>query len=359
MSEEVYNFIVVGLGHISDNWLPSFQDQSKMFGDKKRVDIAAFVDPDKSTWKKAEKYGFADTPCYVRLEDAFKEIDNDAVLNLTPPQYHARYVWESLYNLNHVLTEKPFLTERNQLKHIIGHLDFIKEEELLCVVNQQYRWAPRMQVIRKAIDDGKIGDVGFIISRFNEPDYHFNRWWRQLHEDISAFNWYVHHYDTMRFLMHNRKPEEIYAKLFRVPYSKIIGESSVFLQVSFEDGIEWSYTGSQEGRGYKTPGQSMFTIHGSKGMIENPMDGPPMLYEGNDKDGTPLMEDPGDAHAPYPDYWHITLKKFVESLDAGKPVDEDLTTFEDNIYTIVIPLAARESNRLKKQINIQEFIENL
>ncbi|MHA1698313.1 MAG: Gfo/Idh/MocA family oxidoreductase, partial [Promethearchaeota archaeon] len=130
MSDDVYNFVVCGLGHISDNWLPSFQDQSKMFGDKRRVDIIAFVDPDKSTWVKAKKYGFDNVPCYVRLEDVFKEEESDAVLILTPPQYHLRYIWESVYECNHVLTEKPFVTSRNQLKHAIKLFDIMKEEEL-------------------------------------------------------------------------------------------------------------------------------------------------------------------------------------------------------------------------------------
>ncbi|MHA1372292.1 MAG: Gfo/Idh/MocA family protein [Promethearchaeota archaeon] len=358
MSDDVYNFVVCGLGHISDNWLPSFQDQSKMFGDKRRVDIIAFVDPDKSTWVKAKKYGFDNVPCYVRLEDVFKEEESDAVLILTPPQYHLRYIWESVYECNHVLTEKPFVTSRNQLKHAIKLFDIMKEEELIGVVNQQYRWAERIGAIRKAIDNGEIGDVGFVVSYFNEPDYHFNRWWRQLHEDISAFNWFVHHYDTMRYILHNRKPVEVHAKLIRLPYSKIVGESTVFINVTFEDNIEWQYTGSQEGRGWKTPGQSMFTIHGSKGMIENPRDGPPVLYDekGN---AHQLCPDLGDAHAPYPDYWHVTLKKFVESLDAGKPIDEDLTTFEDNVWTIVIPLCARESSRLKRRIDVKQYLESL
>nr|MDO8109580.1 Gfo/Idh/MocA family oxidoreductase [Candidatus Sigynarchaeota archaeon] len=360
MAAKVYKFIVVGLGHISDHWLPLFSDQQKkMFGNTKRVEIAALVDPDQTTHAKREKYACGDAPCYVQLEDAFKEVESDAVLVLTPPQYHARYVWTAIQQLNHVLTEKPFVTEMNDLKHMIGLFKTIEEEHLICVVNQQYRWAPRMQAIRKAVDDGAIGTIGFITSYFNEPDYHFNLWWRQLHGDISAFNWYVHHYDTMRFLLKNRKPVEVYGKLIRVPYSKIIGESTVFLQVTFEDGIEWSYNGSQEGRGWKTPGQSMFTIHGSDGMIENPRDGPPMLYKVGDEKGVPLMPDPGDAQAPYPDYWHVTLKKFVESLDAKKPIDEDVTTFQNNIWTISIPMAARESHRQKRRINMKEFMESL
>ena len=357
---KVYKFIVVGVGHISDHWLPLFGDrQEKIFGANKRVEIAAIVDPDKSVWEKGQKYGCGEVPCFVQLEDAYKEVDCDAVLILTPPQYHARYIWEAIQNLNNVLTEKPFVTEPNDLKHMIKMFPSIKEDNLLCVVNQQYRWAPRIQAVRKAIDDGLIGDIGFVVSYFNEADYHFNLWWRQLHGDISAFNWFVHHYDTMRYILKNRKPVEVYAKLLRVPYSKIVGESTVFLNVTFEDGIEWAYNGSQEGRGWTTPGQSMFTIHGSDGMIENPRDGPPILYKGTEEEGTPLMDDPGDSHAPYPDYWHVTLKKFIQSLDAKRPIDEDLTTFENNMWTIAIPLAARESHRQKRRINVKEFVESL
>jgi hypothetical protein len=48
---KTYKFIICGMGHIFDNWAPSFQDQSRMI-DENRVEVVGLVDPDKTSWEK-------------------------------------------------------------------------------------------------------------------------------------------------------------------------------------------------------------------------------------------------------------------------------------------------------------------
>ena len=356
-------WIVCGLGNISNEWLRVF----RMSEDAVPV---AFVDPDEAAWAKLKDWGLGDAlsegKVFHQLEDAYKTVESDGTLILTPPQYHARYLIEAIENLQHVITEKPFCTETNELRHIMSkYREIAKPNNLICVVNQQYRFMERIEAIKTALNSGRIGNPGFVVSHFNEPDYHFNLWWRQQHQDISFANWFIHHIDTMRYILGGTPegaaiPKTVYANLFHLPYSKIIGESSLFLQVEFENGVMWSYDASQEARGKGSPGQSEFTIHCSNGTIENPREGNPMMYIGGTMAGDAVPEpiadkDFEDIGFKYPPSWDHTMALTVESIRAGKP-NPRLTTFDDNLFSIGIMFCARESARTGRKINFKKYI---
>ncbi len=363
MSKQPIRWIVCGLGNISNSWLRVLS----MSEDAKPV---AFVDPDKNAWAKLKDWGFGDAikdgKVFYQLEDAYKAVEADGTLILTPPQYHARYIIEAIENLQHVITEKPFCTETNQLRHIFAkYKEIALENNLICVVNQQYRYMERIEAIKTALRSGKIGKPGFVVSHFNEPDYHFNLWWRQQQQDISFANWFIHHIDTMRYILGPSPekatiPKYVYANLFRLPWTKITGESSIFLQVEFENGVQWSYDASQEARGKGSPGQSEFIIHCQNGTIENPREGNPVMYIGgaggdNAKPETIAEKDFEDIGFKYPPSWDHTMALAVESIRSGK-VHPRLTNFEDNLFSIGIMFCARQSAMTGRKVDFRKFI---
>ena len=338
-------FVVVGLGSVSKSWL-------RVFTTSEDAEPVAFVDPDSSR--------------FTILDDAYKSVDPDAVLILTPPQYHARYEIEAMENLNHVIVEKPFCTEVNDLRHVLQKKRYLRDEldeDLTCVVNQQYRYMEPVEAMKQALWSGKVGKPGFAVSVFNEPDYPFNLWWRQQHQDISFANWYVHHIDTMRYLLGGdperpaARPIEVSARLFRVPWSKITGESSIFMRVLFDNGVEWSYNASQEGRGEGSPGLSEFTIHCSEGTIEHPRHGGPVAWTGGRKNPVkePIDQDYEAMGFDLPPDKDHTMALFVDAVRTGKP-DPRLTTFEDNKWTIAIMFCARQSMLEGRTVNVTDYM---
>jgi predicted dehydrogenase len=362
-------FLMVGCGGIANAWFRVFQQY------KEEIELVAVADPIPSAFNKLKAYGYGDVPTFSDMSLAFAEgIDIDAALILTPPQYHPRYLREAIYNGCHVITEKSFFVDMNQLRAMKEAMKFAKEENLVCVVNQQYRFIPRILDVRKAIEENKIGQIGFVVSNFCQNRYHFNAWWRSEHEDISQLNWFIHHYDTMRAIL-GKNPVSVRAKLFRVPWSKIYGESSIFLDVTFEDNIHWSYTGTQEGVGaYEDSGQTTFTIYGSKGCIRNTKELPPQLWLEKGNPHKPEVSDLGplrpedqidtdssktdgaDTGPKYPPGWETTMRYFIDAVksDNEKPHP---TRFEDNLYTIAIAMCARESMRRNgAEVNVKEYM---
>jgi predicted dehydrogenase len=344
--------IMVGCGGIANAWIPVIRENPD-------VELLAACDPIPSRFEKLKKGGFENVPTYSDLELAFAEHDADATLILTPPQYHPRYLIESIQNECHVITEKPFFTNMNDYMHLRSINEMAKEAGLVAVVNQQYRWMPRCVSIRTAIEQGIIGDISFVVSNFCQNRYHFNSWWRQQDRDISQLNWYIHHYDTMRFYL-NSNPVEVRARMVKPNWSKIIGESTIFLNVKFANGIEWAYNATQEGvAGYEDSGHTTFTMYGSKGTIRNTRDAPPMAYleTGNPKKPEEIELgdfNPDENLLKYPPGWNTTLGYFVDAVKGGAPHP---TRFDDNFYTMAIPMCARESQRLGgAPVRVSEFM---
>ena len=318
-------FILCGCGGIANAWLRVFQELAD------DVEPVAACDPIPNAFEKLKTYGFEDIPTFSDLSLAFAAgIEADAVLVLTPPQYHPRYIREAILNDCHVISEKPFLTTLNDVRDMQDLLKVIDENNKVAVVNQQYRWIPRIQRIRETIDSGAIGQIGFVVSNFCQNRYHFNSWWRQECEDISQYNWFVHHYDTMRYIV-NSNPKTVRARLIHPSWSKIYGESTIFLNVTFENGVEWSYTATQDGvAAYEDSGQTTFTIYGSKGSIINTKEKPPQLCLEEGDPHKPVISDIGElgeedlvstdsskaddptAGPKYPPGWTITMRYFSE-----------------------------------------------
>jgi predicted dehydrogenase len=348
MGNTKIKFAMCGCGHIAPRWFDVFEENHD-------IELVCIIDPDPNSFKKIDKYSFSNIPKFSIIEDAYKNINFEAVIILTPPQYHARYIQSAINHGKHVLTEKPICTDLDQFKHLKMINNIAKEKKLITAVNQQYRWNPRIQAIHEAVQNNSIGKIYLVNSIFNQNNYHFKKWWRHQHEFISIFNWYVHIIDTMRYYL-NVNPVSVKAQFIRPSHSKIVGYSSMLLDVEFESGTIWHLTASQENvAGPTTSGHSRFLMHGTEGTIENTKNDPPFLYtlEGKKIELGVNIADIDNA-TTYPPGWKDTVEKFVHCIRTG---EDHPTSFDDNFWTISILLAAVKSFQEKKEILISEILK--
>jgi predicted dehydrogenase len=336
-----------GCGHIAPRWLEVFQELPD-------IELCGIADPDPHAFEKLAKYKLDHIPQYSIIEQLYQELHPDAVVIATPPQYHSRYIIGAIDAGIHVLTEKPLCTDVDQFNHIRAALKKAQKKKLITAVNQQYRWNPRIQAIHDAVQSHQLGDVFLVQSVFNQNNYHFEEWWRQQLEFISLFNWYVHIVDSMRYYL-EQKPVAVWAKFIHPPHSKILGESSMILNVTFEKGTEWILTANQESvAGPTTSGHTTFTMYGTKGTLINTKNEPPYLFdEKNEK--IELGENIGDIdnEFKYPPGWKDTVIKFIDAIKTGKPHP---TSIEDNLWTMAIMLSAMESFKQKRSVEIHDFL---
>ena len=166
-----FNVGIIGAGNISGAYLKG----SAIFP---ILNIKAIADLDLDRAKlQAESYGIEATTPEALLEDN----SIDIVVNITPPQVHARVITQALQAGKHVYSEKPLAT------------DFASGQQLLELANAKNLYlgcAPDtflgggLQSCRKLIDDGLIGEVvaaqGFFVGSGPEswhpnPDFFYQQ----------------------------------------------------------------------------------------------------------------------------------------------------------------------------------------
>jgi predicted dehydrogenase len=136
---------LIGCGRISDIYLKTLAKFSQ-------VDVVACASLDlEESRAKAAQYAI---PKACLPEDIFADPDIDCVLNLTIPAAHAEISLRSLEAGKHVYSEKPFATNLDDAKKVLG----LAAEQGLLVGNAPDTFlGGRWQTVRQLLESGIIG----------------------------------------------------------------------------------------------------------------------------------------------------------------------------------------------------------
>lgn len=138
---------VIGAGAISDIYLTNLRNTFDCFD---LVCVAA--NHIESAQKKADKYGIR--ACTV--EDMLNDESIELVIILTPVGSHYDLIQKALTAGKHVYTEKTITENTQQAKELIE----LAEKKNLCLGSAPDTFlGTAFQTARKAIDDGKIGEI--------------------------------------------------------------------------------------------------------------------------------------------------------------------------------------------------------
>jgi predicted dehydrogenase len=142
---------IVGCGGISEVHLNAYKKIPE-------VEIVAGVDikPERLTVMK-EQFGIE--KLYIKWSDMLKEVKPDAVDVCTPNGVHAPAVIDAARAGCHVITEKPMAMTPAECEAMIAAA---KDKGVKLVCGFQYRYHPTTQMLCRARDAGKFGDIMFV-----------------------------------------------------------------------------------------------------------------------------------------------------------------------------------------------------
>jgi predicted dehydrogenase len=142
---------IVGCGGISETHLKAFKEIPE-------AEIVAGVDikPERLDVMR-DKYGI--TNLYEKWSDMLEEIKPDAVDVCTPNGVHAPATVDALNAGCHVLTEKPMAMDPAECEAMISAA---KANDRKLVVGFQFRYHPTSQMLVRARDEGRFGDIMFV-----------------------------------------------------------------------------------------------------------------------------------------------------------------------------------------------------
>jgi predicted dehydrogenase len=195
---------LIGTGYIADYHARGLQ---KLPG----VEIVCVVSLLEDQAKEfAGRYGIKEI--FSDYKDILKRDDIDAVIIGIPNKFHAPYAIEFMQNGKDVFVEKPMAmnTEEAELVEKAA-----AENGRIVMVGHMWRFDEEVNFLKRVADSGKLGKIiktkGYGIHENWGPEGWFTK--KELAGGGALADMGVHAMDTVRYIMGDPKPVEVYAKI--------------------------------------------------------------------------------------------------------------------------------------------------
>lgn len=158
----------------------------------------------------ADKYSIEEVT--DKIDGLLGREDIHAVVIGTPNKFHAPYAIEFMKNGKDVFVEKPMAVSSSQGKEMIK---CARKNERVLMVGHMWRFDTEVNYIRDIVQSGKLGKI------FKTKGY-------GIHENWGPAGWFVdkelagggaladmgvHAIDTVRYILGDPEPKEVYAKI--------------------------------------------------------------------------------------------------------------------------------------------------
>jgi len=160
--------------------------------------------------KFAEEYGIEEVT--DRIDGLTGRKDIQAVIISTPNKFHAPYAIEFMKNGKDVFVEKPMAVSALQGGEMV---DCARKAGQILMVGHMWRFDTEANYIRDLVQSGKLGEV------FKTKGYGVHVNWgpggwfvdKDLAGGGALVDMGVHAIDTVRYLLGDPEPKEVYAKI--------------------------------------------------------------------------------------------------------------------------------------------------
>lgn len=174
----------------------------------------------------------------TEMRDVLDDPDIGAIIVCTPPNTHAAMAKQALVAGKHVVVEKPFCITTAEADELIALAD---ERSLTLTVYQNRRWDPDYLAIKRAIDEGAIGEV-FHMETFIGGFSHPCDFWHS-HEPVSGgvfYDWGSHYLDWVLTLLPG-PVRDVRASAHKRFWHDVTNADQANLHIRFADGREASF----------------------------------------------------------------------------------------------------------------------
>ena len=168
---------------------------------------------------------------YDNIDSFLSDNEFDIVVVATPNNFHKEMTIKALNASKHVVCEKPAAMSPEELEEMI---DTAQNCGKKLFIHQNRRYDVDLQLIKHAIDSGRMGKVKFIESSFTGG---YMQEWRAFadHGGGILYDWGVHLIDQMVYLA-NERPIKVYANLNNDELKEVDDRS--YIEITFKSGFK-------------------------------------------------------------------------------------------------------------------------
>lgn len=351
----MYKFVIIGCGRISHKiaeGLAENKNKAKLIALSDIVkDKMAFTE---KTYNEKSELNLLINK-YIDYKEMIKNENIDVAIISTESGYHEEIGLYCLENNINVIIEKPIALSIEGAQKLV---DKAKEKDLKIAVSHQNRFNYPVQLLKKAITEGRMGKIFNGMARIlwtRDMNYYLQAPWRGTWklDGGTLMNQCIHNIDLLNWMM-NSEIDTVYAQTSNY-IRNIEAEDYGVIVIRYKDGK----IGTIEGSAIIYPKnlEETLTITGEKGtvviggMAVNKIN--TWRIEGA-KEEEYLKIDSGDPNSVY-GYGHKALyKDFIESLEENR---EPLINGIQGMEAMKIILAAYRSQMTGLPVKFEEFKE--
>ena len=338
MHTDPVRLLIVGLGQRGQQWLPACTSWDD-------VTVVAAADPDPGARSLARTYlPGPEWRLFARLDFALSQVEADAAIICTPLPVHPGTALACLQAGLGVLVEKPFAMTMAEAKRLIAEAE---ARNLPLLVGQNYRHSQPEQALRRALEAGAIGEVGFIecVSHRYRPAAGTY----QATIEFADMDMAVHHFDNFRAQL-GCNAVSVQARLLNPAWSGYRHGGGLHAHIAMENGVEISYSGSlvsqtdsfherlEGSRGALLTDGKTITLHAPRDLV-----GKVLSDSRGARDRVPLHLD--------------GLRRLMDDLIRSRRGEgQPETAGRDNLQTLAMALACLRSSRENRPIAIAEVL---
>jgi len=306
--------IQVGIGGMGNAWLRAVLESPN-------VEFAGFVEvSDAIAAAQVERYHLDGSRIYRTLPEALAAVDADAVINVTPPQFHKEVSLTALEAGLPVLSEKPLADTFDAALAIVEKSN---QTGLLHMVAQNRRYMVDTQTLKQALATPELGPIGAAtVGFFRGP--HFGGFREEMPYPL-IIDMSIHHFDLMRFFL-ERDPVSVFGRSWNPPWSWYKGDASAAVTLEFEGGIYITYSASWCSQARDTSWNADWRFECANGVVVMQDEQVYTQLTGQE----PVLVTP--ASPPRTGQAYL-LQEFYEAVTTGKP---PATTCQDNLKSLAI-----------------------
>ena len=332
--------LVLGVGFFGKNWLrevstcPGCEAAGVV---SKHPDLLAAV---------GDEFKIPVSRRFATIEEGLDRSGAQAVVVALPEMFHKEAILAALGRGLHVLTEKPLAMTMAEAGEIVRAVRRAKAATLM--VDQNYRWRPHNQALRRAVREGKIGQVVSVGYEFRQNITRTTTdAWREQMPHPFLHDMAIHHFDLLRATT-GLDCREVVAAGVRPTWSMYEGIPGVDALFTFEGGTRVNYSGTMVARGFNTPQDGIITLMGEKGALRLEADSQVRYY--GDKGVVELIPSPAMSFTDMA----YALREFLAAIWEGRKPE---THVEDNIRTLAIVEAAITSVETAMGVAVAPLVE--
>ena len=220
------------------------------------VEIAAVCDIKEERFAEAEEMGFK---LYKSADELLADSEVNTVILTVPNHLHKEMCLKAALAGKNVITEKPAAMSTTELDEMEAAC---KKAGVFFTAHQNRRWDRDMLIVKKAYDEGLLGNIFTIESKLHSGNGYMHEW--HLYKKYGGgmiYDWGVHLIDQALLMMPGVKLKSIFADIKSVLHEEVDDYFKIILKM--ENGITFHIELST----YILEYQPRWLVAGDKGTL--------------------------------------------------------------------------------------------